>query len=308
MSLGLRASTTNRELSNQRSETSPRSRSNWAETAHPHQHLLALQRTAGNRVTTSVIQRAPINFKNVGPFLALNRDRRLDKLESQTVNHLRRLVVLLEDRLSGQPSAAEEKAIRETVADISTVVEGHQGAEINNLGKGESNWANAVLYVDGRVVATVSSTKSGVSVGAKRSRWGAVGEGVSETELQISHNDSEATVFNELDPKTKGETIRSAQTSVELAFVSTNGACDGCKARINEFVNQMVLPHAGPGVRVEMRYRYRKPPKLASRGIPTTYGWMAAGSANPTKPARRALRATDQKVGEFYQHTTVYRE
>ncbi len=266
--------------------------------------VLALQRVVGNRAVaeiaatsasgppaTLVVQRAPIDFKRIGRFLSYSRPKRQALLEEQSVDHLRRMTTLLEDRRGGA-SPAERAAIAEVLQDIPPIVEAQQQKEVRGLGRASGNWANAILYLDGKVVANQNAQKSGLAPGAKKSKWGSAGTGKKKKEIIISHNDSEATVFNTLESDVSAEMLSGARTSVELFFVSTNGACEGCKGRINAFIKEKVLPFVGRGVSVSMRYEYETPPRVANRGIPTFYGW-----------------ANDVQLGNgMYRHQTVYRE
>ena len=260
----------------------------YAPSSPAGQHLLAhelahvVQQAGGGRLQRS------IDFKRIGAFLAKSRDARRAQLEGQSPDRLQRVANFLEQRRDGS-SKAEKVAIDETLADIAETMGNAQEADVSRLGRGEGNWANVVLLADGKAVANVSSTKSGLTSG-KKTRWGMEGKGKKKKEILISHNDSEATVFNQLARELDRERVRAASQSITLNFVSTNGACEGCKGRINEFVNSEILALAGPGVAVSMRYRYTAPPRDVSRGIPTTYGWPG-----------------DVKNGSLFEHTTAYR-
>lgn len=281
---------------------SGRHRARTGRSSHPTrlgsvEDVLALQRLAGNAAvqrllagaSQAVVQRKPIDVKHLGRFTAKSRDKRRNLLEKQTVNHLQRLTSLLADRLRAA-RGQEATAIQETLEDIPEVIEGLQQGEVSDLGRSQGNWANAVLYVDERPVANVEATKSGLAADGHKSRWGPAGKGKKLKEILISHNDSEATAFNLLTTKLSRADLQKAATSIELVFVSTNGACEGCKGRINEFIRQEVLPWAGRGVKVSMRYQYSTPPRVAQRNIPTYYGWPG-----------------DARRGNFYEHTTAYR-
>jgi hypothetical protein len=261
----------------------------FAPSSRAGQHLLAhelthvVQQAGGRR-----LQRTPIDLKQIGAFLEKSRDARRARLEDQSPKRLQMIADFLEERRRSTSSRAERMAIDETLEDIAETLGDAQEADVTRLGRGAGNWANVVLLADGKAVANVSSQKSGLTSG-KKTRWGMGGKG-KKKEILISHNDSEATVFNMLERQVDWDRLRGAAQSLVLNFVSTNGACDGCKGRINEFVNSHILPLAGQGVAVSMRYRYTAPSKDVDRGIPTTYGWPG-----------------DAKIGNLFEHITTYR-
>ena len=238
------------------------------------------------------IRRAPINLKRLTAFLEMPEAKREHLLESQTPGHLNRLATLLKDR-ERSATDSEKLVIAATLAFIPRVVVGGQAAEVKHLGRG-ANWASAGLIVDGKLIASEQATTSGLAEGSKLTKWGTAGKGTSQKEIRISHNDSEATVFAKLSKKLQVSALASASDSIELVFFSTNGACNGCKGRINEFVRQEILPHLGKGIAVQMRYRYHVPPgfnkKRGARDLPTAYGW-----------------AGDTKVdATWFEHLTTY--
>ena len=230
-----------------------------------------------------IAQRKPYNLKHISKLLKMPTPKRYNVLKNQSIQHLKRITELVIDKIN-------DPAVEETINMINEIVSNQQLTEINDLGQ-SANWANAMLYVDGKLCNTIKAQKSGLSSGRKNNKYGRASDGsVKRKEVEISINDSEATVFNTLKPKIKFDKISAATQTVELVFVSTNGACDGCKSRINTFVNKEIIPLISNGVKVSSKYKYWKPEKSTQRGsVSTQYGWSG-----------------DPQEGDFSVHTIQY--
>ncbi|MPY23405.1 hypothetical protein [Shewanella sp. YLB-07] len=244
---------------------------------------VSTQRISSGGVNSHITQRKPYNLKHISRLLELPLEKRSLVLEHQSSQHLKRITELLIDR-------ASDPNVQETIRVINDIVNQSQLGEITKLGK-SANWANAMLYIDGKLCNTIKAQKSGLSPGRKKNKYGrATDGGVKKSEIEISVNDSEATVFNMLKPKIDFNKIKEAKHSIELVFVSTNGACDGCKSRINAFVRNEIIPLISKGVKVSSKYKYLKDEKSTERGsVKTQYGWSG-----------------DEKEGGFSVHNSTY--
>jgi len=214
-----------------------------------------------------IAQLKPFDLGKVKNLLAMGTSKRYRVLEDQSIPHLRRIAGILNEE-------KQDEQVKETLEQINEIISEGQMGEITSLGK-SANWANAMLYIDDVLKVNIKAQKSGMSPGRKKNKHGrATGSSTKRSETEISVHDSEATVFNMLKPQVNFDEIRSAKSSVKIVFASTNGACDGCKGRINTFMSKEIVPLVAKDVKVSSEYKYNKPEKHTTRGdVATQYGW-----------------------------------
>lgn len=172
------------------------------------------------------------------------------------------------------------------------------------------NWANAQIYLvypkpgaapnepqsKYEEVVTTAAFVSGVPTG-DQNKYRHPGKHVEPgtpfvdpKEEELSENDSEASLFAELEDKLVAAVKKdNPPKRIVVNVYSKMGACDGCKQRTALFEQ---TAHKLTGVPVRLRYIYPNFSKVPSRAkqFPTIYGWADAAK-NPTDPRPRSVGA-----------------
>jgi hypothetical protein len=260
---------------------------------HPlRAHQLTSPRAGGASSETVQLK---IDFRRIHTtFLNKSRDWRYTKMQSEP----RSTLTCLSTFLQGE---RQTPGVIETQQDLLSLLGEQQTAEITKADRSgvkkhdpetgklsKRNWANASFVIDQAVVFSSPLTPSGIYASRKKSTYARASDRArNECDIEISSGDSEVTVFDLMDRKLDWSEVGGAATAVELLVVSTNGACNACKGRINRFMSK-VARHVRGGVRVQSTYKYLKAPAAANRGVATFYGW-------PGDP---------QSADNFYTHVT----
>jgi hypothetical protein len=229
---------------------------------------------------TSETVQLKIDFRRIHTtFLNKSRDWRYTKMQSEPRSTLTRLSTFLQ----GERQTPD---VIETQQDLLSLLGEQQTAEITRADRSgikkhdpetgqlsKRNWANASFVLDGAVLFSSPLTPSGIYASRKKSTYARASDRArNECDIEISSGDSEVTVFDLMDRKLDWSEVGGAANAIELLVVSTNGACNACKGRINRFMSK-VARHVRGGVRVQSTYKYLKAPAAANRGVATFYGW-----------------------------------
>jgi hypothetical protein len=230
---------------------------------------------------TSETVQLKIDFRRIHTtFLNKSRDWRYTKMQSEPRSTLTRLSTFLQGE-------RQTPNVIETQQDLLSLLGEQQTAEITKADRSgikkhdpetgklsKRNWANASFVIDRAIVFSSPLTPSGIYASRKKSTYARASDRArNECDIEISSGDSEVTVFDLMDRKLDWSEVGGTANAVKLLVVSTNGACNACKGRINRFMS-MVARHVRGGVRVQSTYKYLKAPGSANRGVATYYGWQ----------------------------------